>query len=69
MKVLGYPDLQSKGIKWTRQHIHRLVKEGRFPPPFKLGDKTNAWTETEIDKYLKDRVAERDTALKVTCAA
>jgi prophage regulatory protein len=68
MKVLGYPDLRSKGIKFTRQHIHKLTRQGRFPPPFKLGNNTNAWTETEIDEYLKDCVAQRDTALK-TCAA
>lgn len=60
MKVLATRDLPAKGINWSRQHIHKLVKKGRFPPPFKLGDKTNAWTEDEIDKYLSDRIAMRE---------
>jgi prophage regulatory protein len=66
MKVLSHRDLPSKGIRWSRQHIHRLVREGRFPPPFKLGGRTNAWVEAEIDEYLEGRVAARDTALKAT---
>ena len=60
MKVLAHRDLPAKGISWTRQHIHRLVKQGKFPQPFKLGEKTNAWTEDEIDEYLKNRIAQRD---------
>jgi hypothetical protein len=36
MRVLGYPDLSGKGIKYSRQHIHRLVRKGLFPPPFKM---------------------------------
>ena len=60
MKVLETRDLRERGIHWTRQHIYRLVKEGRFPKPFKLGTKTNAWTVDQIDEYLKSRIATRD---------
>jgi prophage regulatory protein len=60
MRVLETRDLRDKGIHWTRQHLHRLVRQGRFPRPFKLGNKTNAWTEEEIDNYVKDRIAMRD---------
>jgi prophage regulatory protein len=60
MKVLGYRDLRDHGIPWTRQHISKLVRLGRFPRPFKVGDKTNAWTSDEISNYLKDRIAMRE---------
>jgi prophage regulatory protein len=60
MKVLETRDLRERGIHWTRQHIYRLVKQGRFPKPFKLGTRTNAWTVQQIDEYLKSRIATRD---------
>jgi predicted DNA-binding transcriptional regulator AlpA len=60
MNVLTHRDLQARGIRWTRQHLHRLAKAGKFPQPFKLGDRTNAWTEDQINEYLEQRVAQRD---------
>ena len=60
MKVLAFKDLREKGIPFCRQHIHKLVKQGAFPPPLKVGGKTNSWVETEIDEYLEERVAQRE---------
>lgn len=35
--VLTQQDLKfKKGLKYSRQHIGRLVKDARFPPPFQL---------------------------------
>jgi Prophage CP4-57 regulatory protein (AlpA) len=31
-----------------------------FPKPVKLGAGANAWPESEIAKYLEDRIAARD---------
>jgi prophage regulatory protein len=62
MRMLSFPDLKAeKGIRFTRQHIHRLVRQKRFPAPVKLGQQTNAWIETEVDKFLEDCIAKRDT--------
>lgn len=37
--VLTQKDLKDrKGIAYTRQHIERKVKDGTFPPPFKLAE-------------------------------
>jgi prophage regulatory protein len=63
MKVLSFRDLRDRGIPFTRQHIHKLVKRGEFPSPFKIGGNTNAWNDSEIDKYLKDRFAQRQTKM------
>jgi prophage regulatory protein len=62
MVLLAYKDLKAKGIKWSRQHVDRLVKAGLFPPPFYLGANTKTWTEKEIDQYITDRIAQRDAA-------
>jgi prophage regulatory protein len=53
-----------KGIRFSRQHLHRLIKAGRFPKPVKLGESTNGWVESEIDQYIEDLIAERDAAAK-----
>jgi prophage regulatory protein len=62
IKLLGYRDLKDKGIKFSRMHIHRLVKQNKFPKPFKTGVRTNTWTEPEIDRYIIDCIAKRDAA-------
>jgi hypothetical protein len=30
---------QEKGIKYSRQHVSRKVRDGTFPPPFQLTDR------------------------------
>ena len=61
MRVLSFPELKSaKGIPFSRQHIHRMVKSKRFPAPLKLGVATNSWDEQEIDEWLEARKVERD---------
>lgn len=63
MRVLSFPDLkEKKGIAWTRQHVWRQINAGRFPKPVKLGEATVAWVEDEIDAWLDQRIAERNTA-------
>jgi predicted DNA-binding transcriptional regulator AlpA len=58
MRLLTFPELKTvKGIPYSRQHVNRLVKLGRFPRPFKPnGGPTgiNAWDEAVIDQYQED---------------
>lgn len=61
MKLLNYDDLKSKGFNYSRVHIWRLVKEGRFPKPVKLGaGSRNAWVEFEVDAHIARMIAQRD---------
>jgi len=56
-RILQFPDLKPKGIKYTRQHIDRLVKQKKFPPPFKTSGSDygpNNWFEDVIDEHLED---------------
>jgi len=58
LRILMRRDLRErKGIRYSRQHIDRLVKEGKFPPPDgKTADSPTApnwWWETTIDRHLK----------------
>jgi hypothetical protein len=60
LRMLIRRDLKArKGIPFSRQHIDRLIKEGKFPrPDGKTADSPNApnfWWETTIDAYLRER--------------
>jgi prophage regulatory protein len=61
MKMLSYNDLTAKGISYSAVHLWRLWRVGKFPKPVKLGENRNAWVESEIDKWIADRVKERDS--------
>lgn len=66
MRLLSFGELKSeKGIRFSRQHVHRLIRAGRFPPPIKpsgMAGGANAWPEDEIDRHLEACRAARDTA-------
>jgi prophage regulatory protein len=62
LRMLSRDDLRARGIKFSRQHLHRLIRQKRFPAPVKIGANTNAWLEPEIDEYLANCVAKRDSA-------
>jgi prophage regulatory protein len=69
MRVLSLPQLKSeKGIKFSRQHLDRLMRAKLFPRPIKLGENTNGWIEDEIDAYLIDRIKKRDQSAHAKAA-
>lgn len=50
-RLIGIEELQAKvALKETR--IKELIKEGKFPPPVRLGGRKRAWLEEVIDKWL-----------------
>ncbi|HEY4115549.1 MAG TPA: AlpA family phage regulatory protein [Rhizomicrobium sp.] len=50
------------GIPYSPQHIARLEKAGRFPKRIPLGQNRVAWLLSEVDEWLKQRIAERDAS-------
>jgi predicted DNA-binding transcriptional regulator AlpA len=60
-RLLDDAGLRAKGIKFSRQHRHKLIRDGKFPPPLKAGENTNAWVESEIDAWIQQRITERDS--------
>jgi prophage regulatory protein len=62
-RLLSYEELKpQKDIPYSRPHLHRLIKAGKFPRPIKLGENRNAWIESEVDEYIESRIAARETA-------
>jgi prophage regulatory protein len=60
LRILSLNDLRELGIYYSRVHIHRLVKAGKFPAPIKVGQNRIGWVESEIDEWLNAKIAERD---------
>jgi predicted DNA-binding transcriptional regulator AlpA len=66
MKILSYDELGgAKGIRYSREHLSRLMKLGRFPLRVQLGHGPRCrigWHEAEIDRWLEGKLAARPTA-------
>jgi prophage regulatory protein len=59
VKFLRFRELATRGIPFSRQHIHRLVAAGSFPKPVKIGAATNGFIETEINAWCAEKIAIR----------
>ena len=46
----------------SRSTIYQLAAEGKFPRQIKVSENTAAWVASEIDSYLAERIALRDSA-------
>ena len=60
-------------VGYARSTIYALIKDGRFPAPFRLAPNGRAigWFEDTIDQWLRDRAAlghsqDQDQDRKVT---
>jgi prophage regulatory protein len=42
--------------------IYAAMARDEFPRQVRVGDNTVAWVEQEIDRFIADRIAERDDA-------
>ncbi|MDB6063322.1 MAG: hypothetical protein JWM78_3425 [Verrucomicrobiaceae bacterium] len=60
--VLRFDEVHQKtGL--CRAHVHALAAQGRFPKPLKLvpGGRASGWLLSEINQWITDRIAERDS--------
>ncbi|VXD08620.1 Dipicolinate synthase [Enterobacterales bacterium 8AC] len=38
--------------------LYKLIAQGRFPKPVKIGSRSIAFIETEVDTWINQRIAE-----------
>jgi len=62
-KLLAFDELRPKGVPFSKPHLNKEIRNGRFPRPIKLGGNTNAWIESEVDAWIEARIADRDSAV------
>ena len=53
-RLLTREEVQDR-CRISRSTIYRLMREGRFPSPIRVGDRAVRWKESEINKYLANR--------------
>jgi prophage regulatory protein len=53
VRLLTFPELKAqKGVFYTRVHLARMEKQGRFPSRVQCGPNRVAWIEHEVDEHL-----------------
>lgn len=61
-QLVGFDDLRSLGITYTRSHLYRLIAAGKFAKPIRLGENRVAFVKDEIDAWINERIAARRAA-------
>jgi predicted DNA-binding transcriptional regulator AlpA len=60
-EVVNFKGIKALGIPYCRNHIMRLMKAGRFPRAFKLGEHRGSplvWWLHEIIEWLERKAAQ-----------
>lgn len=53
-RLLRLPDvLNMMGIQ--RGTVYAWVRQGKFPPPIKIGARASAWRLDEVEQWVEDR--------------
>ena len=57
IRILRLPEVQARtGL--SRSTIYLRLEQGRFPRPVALGARAVGWIESEIDAWIRERIAE-----------
>ena len=54
MKVLRLPDVLER-VALSKSTLWRLINDGDFPEPIKLGPRATGWLEEEVDEWIRSR--------------
>ena len=66
MKLLSIDELKPvKGIPYSKPHLWRLIRAGKFVQPIRLGENRIAFSEEEVDSWIASKAAERDSKVEV----
>jgi prophage regulatory protein len=60
--LIPYTALKGKGVPYSKPHLWRLERAGKFPKRVPIGASRYGYVESEIDAYLDALVAARDAA-------
>lgn len=59
MKLIRIKDVMERtGL--ARSTIYKYISLGQFPQPIKLGTRSVAWVESEINTWINDSIKRRD---------
>lgn len=66
-RILRFPQVKER-VPYSRMHIDRLEKAGKFPKRIRLGDNAVGWFESEVDAWVEAKAAQRE-AMSLEAAA
>ena len=58
--ILRLPEVKDK-TKKSRSSIYADMAKDKFPKQIKLGARSSGWLESEIDDWINERIADRDS--------
>jgi prophage regulatory protein len=67
-RLIGFDDLKSKGICYSKVTLWRKERAGTFPKRVPIGAGRYGYVESEIDAHVDELIAARDAKLAVAAA-
>ena len=61
-RLIAFEELKALGIPYSKVHIWRLEKAGRFPKRVQVGQRRHGWAEDEINQHIAALIKARDRA-------
>ena len=60
--LIRLPEVQRR-TGYSKAWIYRLLREQRFPQSVKIGSRSIAFVESEVDEWISPRIEERDALI------
>ncbi|EBF0854569.1 AlpA family transcriptional regulator [Salmonella enterica subsp. enterica serovar Newport] len=57
INLIRMPEVLNR-TTYGKSWIYKLISQGRFPKPVKIGERSIAFIESEIDEWIKQRIAD-----------
>ncbi len=60
--LIRLPEVQRR-TGYSKAWIYRLISQNRFPSYVKIGSRSVAFVESEVDEWISQRIEERDALI------
>jgi len=60
--LIRLPEVQRR-TGYSKAWIYRLISQNRFPSSVKIGSRSVAFIESEVDEWISQRIEERDALI------
>jgi prophage regulatory protein len=54
-RFIRMTELKEK-VALSRSQIYKLIQQGEFPEPIKLGKKISVWTDHEVEEWMSSKL-------------
>lgn len=61
LSIIRKPQLLDR-LGFSKSTLYKMISKGEFPPPVHISTRVSGWPSSEIDDWIKQRVAESRAA-------